>query len=171
METAQLLQKQIKNWIVLFIILLVLSGVTAFPLETELKLLNENASFLPIGLQQWISRVYAGVSETNQHYKFMAYGTDWLAFAHIVISIFFFGLLKDPVRNIFIIKAGMVSCIAVFPLAFIAGPVRGIPFYWQLIDCSFGVFGFLLLRFVYRKIKRLEIIEINNLSAVKLSAV
>jgi hypothetical protein len=27
----------------------------------------------------------------------------------------------------------------------VAGAVRGIPFYWRLIDCSFGVGGALLL--------------------------
>ncbi len=36
------------------------------------------------------------------------------------------------------------------------GPVRGIPFWWSLIDMSFGVFGVLPLYVVRRKIKRLE---------------
>ena len=29
----------------------------------------------------------------------IAYGTDWLAFAHITIAVAFLGPLKDPVRN------------------------------------------------------------------------
>jgi hypothetical protein len=29
----------------------------------------------------------------------------------------------------------------VLPLALICGPLRGIPIYWRLIDCSFGVLG------------------------------
>ena len=31
--------------------------------------------------------------------------------------------------------------VLVVPLALICGPIRGIPFYWRLIDCSFGVLG------------------------------
>ena len=44
----------------------------------------------------------------------------------------------------------------IFPLAFIAGPIRGITFYWQLIDCSFGVFGFALLHRCCKDILSLE---------------
>jgi hypothetical protein len=33
----------------------------------------------------------------------------------------------------------------VVPLALVCGPLRGIPFYWQLIDCSFGVLGIIPL--------------------------
>ena len=36
---------------------------------------------------------------------------------------------------------GIAACLAVIPLALICGPIRGIPFYWRLIDCSFGVIG------------------------------
>jgi len=38
----------------------------------------------------------------------------------------------------------------------ICGPIRGIPFYWRLIDCSFGVFGFIPLWVVRRSILELE---------------
>jgi hypothetical protein len=34
------------------------------------------------GLLRWIERVSQGVSEINRRYPFLAYGTDWLAFAH-----------------------------------------------------------------------------------------
>jgi hypothetical protein len=40
-----------------------------------------------------------------------------------------------------VIEWGMIACILVIPLALICGPIRGIPFYWRLIDCSFGVLG------------------------------
>ena len=86
----------------------------------------------------------------------MAYGYDWLAFAHLVIAVAFFGVLKDPVWNKWIIQFGRIACSMIFPLAFIAGYVRGIPFYWQLIDCSFGVIGFIPLTVCYRKIEQLE---------------
>jgi len=39
---------------------------------------------------------------------------------------------------------------------FIAGYLRGIPLFWRLIDCSFGLIGGLLLFTCYRKIKVLE---------------
>jgi hypothetical protein len=74
----------------------------------------------------------------------MAYGTDWLAFAHIVIAIYFIGPLLDPVRNEWVIHAGLIGCLLVLPLALVCGPLRGIPLYWcgrRLIDCSFGVLG------------------------------
>jgi hypothetical protein len=59
----------------------------------------------------------------------LAYGTDWLAFAHLVIAIAFLGPLKDPVRNIWVVEFGMIACLLVIPLALICGPIRGIPFY------------------------------------------
>ncbi len=65
----------------------------------------------------------------------------------------------DPVRNIWVIQFGMIACIMVFPLALIAGPIRQIPFYWQMVDCSFGVFGFLLLRMCYMTIRKLEVLQ------------
>ncbi|HEV3224754.1 MAG TPA: hypothetical protein VGZ90_17865 [Puia sp.] len=92
----------------------------------------------------------------NKEYPFLAYGYDWLALAHLVIAVAFFGVLKDPVRNKWIIQFGRISCCMIFPLAFIAGYVRGIPFYWQLIDCSFGVIGLIPLTICYRKIEQLE---------------
>jgi len=83
-------------------------------------------------------------------YPFMAYGTDWLAFAHIVIAIFFIGPFVQPENNRWVIASGMIACGLVVLLALICGPIRGIPFYWRLIDCSFGVLGFIPLWFVWR---------------------
>jgi len=87
----------------------------------------------------------------------LAYGYDWLAFAHIVIALFFIGPLKDPVKNIWVIEWGMLACVAVLPLAFIAGGVRGIPFYWKCIDCSFGIFGIIPLYLLRKWIKKLAL--------------
>jgi hypothetical protein len=155
-ETEIKLKRKIKNLILLFIIGLVLSGVTAFPIESELALLHSNSAWLQEYLQNWISQVYFAVKDTNLRYPYLSYGTDWLAFAHLVIAVAFIGPLKDPVKNIWVIQFGMIACVLVFPLAFIAGPIRSIPFYWQLIDCSFGVFGFVLLYWCYRNILKLE---------------
>ena len=89
----------------------------------------------------------------------MAYGTDWLAFAHIVIAMAFIGPLRDPVKNIWVIEFGMIACVLVIPLAAICGPLRGIPWLWILIDCSFGIFGIMPLWLIRRYIKRLEQIQ------------
>ncbi|WP_432831293.1 hypothetical protein [Dactylosporangium sp. CA-092794] len=53
------------------------------------------------------------------------------------------------------IQWGMIACVGVVPLALFAGPVRGIPGWWSVIDISFGVFGIIPLPVVYRLIKRL----------------
>ena len=91
----------------------------------------------------------------------MAYGTDWLAFAHIVIAVAFIGPLRDPVKNIWVIEFGIIACIMIFPLALIAGPIRGIPFYWRLIDCMFGAIGIVPLMIVHRLIKQIEAFKIK----------
>ena len=93
---------------------------------------------------------------TDARYPFLAYGTDWLAFAHLVIAVAFVGVFRDPVRNVWIIVWGMIACVGVIPLAVIAGPIRGIPWGWTLIDCSFGVVGIIPLIIVFRLIRRLE---------------
>lgn len=138
----------IRFWLGLFIAALVLSGVTAFPLETELTWVLSllKTSYVQsiaeaTGLLTWIARVQHGLSDTNAHYPFLAYGTDWLAFAHLVLAVLFLGPYRDPIRNRWVITFGLIACTGVIPLALIAGQVRGIPVPWRLIDCSFGIFG------------------------------
>lgn len=154
-EGSKLLRK-IRATIIFFMIALILSGITAFPLETELRWLLQFRNGMPEELGIFINRVYEALHDTNLQYPMLAYGYDWLAFAHIVIAMFFIGPLKDPVRNIWVIEWGMLACVAIIPLAFIAGAVRGIPFYWKCIDCSFGVLGIIPLYIVWRWIKQLE---------------
>jgi hypothetical protein len=135
-----------------FIVGLVLSGVTAFPLLHELDLLarmlgipaDAQPSSLS-GLAFWIATVRDGLRATHAAYPWMAYGTDWLAYGHIIIALFFVGPWREPVANAWVLKVGLVACGGVILLAMICGPIRGIPFYWRLIDCSFGVFGALPL--------------------------
>ncbi|MCW3071420.1 MAG: hypothetical protein JWO44_1310 [Bacteroidetes bacterium] len=154
--SEQQLKRRIRNWIVLFIVCLVLSGVTAFPIEAELAFLTVHASAFPHVIQNWLQTIYLSVRSTNDVYPYLSYGTDWLAFAHLVIAVVFIGPLKDPVKNIWCIQFGMIACVMIFPLAMIAGTVRHIPLYWQMIDCSFGVIGFIPLYFCYKHIKQLE---------------
>ena len=150
----QRLKTRIRRLLIFFITGLVLSGVTAFPIESELSLIATNNP--ATGLQQWINTVYHAVATINARYPFMAYGTDWLAFAHIVIAIAFVGPLRDPVRNIWVLQFGMIACVLIIPLAFIAGPIRQIPIGWSLVDCSFGMIGIIPLYLCYRYAKRLE---------------
>lgn len=81
---------------------LFISGVTAFPLQSELHWLLSMLESLPlrqtaetIHLLPWIARVYHALSETNGQYPFLAYGTDWLAFAHLVLAVLFIGPYRD----------------------------------------------------------------------------
>lgn len=144
--------RSIRVWLALFMAGLVLSGVTAFPLLTELRWLDGfcRDSAMPAGFAAWISRVRLGLEETNARHPFIAYGTDWLAFAHLMIAVAFIGPWRDPVRNRWIIDWGLICCVAVIPLALIAGAYRGLPLGWRLIDCSFGVFGAIPLLIVRR---------------------
>jgi hypothetical protein len=50
-----------------------------------------------------------------------------------------------------VVQFGLIACVLVIPFAFVAGAFRDIPYGWRLIDCSFGVFGFLLLWLIYTK--------------------
>lgn len=153
--------KTIRNWIIFFMISLFLSGVTAIPAETELAFLTR--CFPPdTVLGVWLEKVYVGVLDTNNHYPFIAYGYDWLAFAHFVLAILFIGPLRDPVRNKWVIEFGIIACLLIIPFALIAGHFRGIPFGWRLIDCSFGVIGILPLNICLKKIKQLELIINKN---------
>lgn len=139
------------------ILALFVSGVTAFPLETELGWIVRHVGWVPLPrLVAWLDRVHDGLAATNRGYPFLAYGTDWLAFAHLVLAVLFVGAWRDPVRNKWVIQFGLIACAGVLFLALIEGPVRGIPLYWRMIDCSFGVFGAVPLVICLRYVRRLE---------------
>jgi len=152
------------RWVVaVFIVGLILSGVTAYPLLYELGILGRLLGIDPAvdpgsytGLQHWIAFVWQALRDEQVRYPFLAYGTDWLAFGHIVIALFFIPAWRDPVRYRAVFVCGLVACVGVFLNALICGPIRGIPFYWRLIDCSFGVFAGILLFYVLRLTDRLE---------------
>jgi hypothetical protein len=76
---------RIRCWLVVFVIGLVLSGVTAFPLvaETDLLVRVVHAGWSPLPdrlpeLVAWLDRVHDGLVVTGRDYPFIAYGTDWL---------------------------------------------------------------------------------------------
>ncbi len=162
MSKAALLRRY--HWVLgLFITGLILSGLTAFPLLHELRLM---ASWLGMesheayqqheGLPFWLGYVWHGLEVTQAQFPFVAYGTDWLAFGHLMIAVFFIaGPWRDPEANAWVLKVGLLACAAVFPLALICGEVRGIPLSWRLVDCSFGLFGALPLLYCLRLVRQM----------------
>ncbi|UCD48937.1 MAG: hypothetical protein JSW27_15540 [Phycisphaerales bacterium] len=164
-DNIGILRGRIRILLGLFVVGLMLSGLTAFPLRIEVDLLQrivgEGSPTEPWwpGLARWISFVHRGVTEASDLYPFLLYGTDWLAFAHLVIAIAFIGPLRDPVRNIWVVEFGIIACLLVIPCALICGLIRGIPFFWRLIDCSFGLVGIIPLYLAWRLIRRVTGLE------------
>jgi hypothetical protein len=147
----------------LFIAGLVFSGLTAFPLLQELSLLctwlgiSDPAAYESLsGLQRWIGFVFVGLKKTYEAFPFIGYGTDWLAFGHLVIASFFIGPFRDPARNAWVLRRGLISCAAIIPLALICGQVRQIPLPWRLLDCSFGIVGAIPLLYCLHLTKKLS---------------
>ena len=158
----EILLRRIRVLLVVFVVGLVLSGLTALPLEWEIDTLCRMLGIVegpPAatdgGLRYWLATVRTGLRETNARYPFIAYGTDWLAFAHVMIAVAFVGPLRDPVRNVWVITFGMIACAAVIPTAMAFGPLRGIPLPWRLIDCAFGAGGIVPLVLARRLTLRL----------------
>jgi hypothetical protein len=157
------LRRRVKVCAWLVIAGLVVSGLTAIPLLTELDMVARllGAQDVPTdqassGFVKWILIVREGLHITYAKYPFIAYGTDWLAFAHLVIAIAFIGAVRHPTRNIWLFQFGMIACAAVIPWALLLGELRGIPFYWRLIDCSFGAIGFFPCWIAFRSARELE---------------
>lgn len=155
----QKLRLHSKIYICTIIVGLAISGLTAFPLETEMAYLFKYSRILPSSLQIWIGTVNQALKATNSRYPFLSYGTDWLAFAHIMLAVLFIGPLNDPIKNKWVIEFGIICCIAIIPLALIAGNIRHIPVFWQIIDCSFGIIGIIPLILCRINVKKIEILE------------
>ncbi len=68
----------IKRWLLFFMIMLFISGVTTIPAVCELSIamrfFDEN-SFMG----SWLSNVYVAVKDTSEKYPYLFYGYDWLA--------------------------------------------------------------------------------------------
>jgi hypothetical protein len=149
----------------IFIVGLVLSGISALPLRSELSILDRwfcaRAYRTPpsnhVDLSDFISNVHSAVVQTYARFPFFGYATDWLAFGHFVIAAFFILPFMNPIRYRAILRVGLAACAGVIILALICGPIRGIPFFWTLIDCSFGIFGAIPLFYCLRLTAKLDI--------------
>ena len=163
MEREPALRRRIKLLTGLFICGLVLSGATAIPLRLEVDRLitflgADEWTSQPAGnvLVDWLFKVRDALGDTETRHPFLFYGTDWLAFGHFIIALVFIGALRAPVRNRWLFDFGLIACVLVIPYALAFGGLRGIPFWWRLIDCSFGVFGFIPLWFCRKWTGELE---------------
>jgi hypothetical protein len=142
---------------------LIFSGLTAFPLLAEIRILarslgiSDPARYHELtGLPHWIAFVQFGLEETYARFPFFGYGTDWLAFGHLASAAFFVRPFCKPLDSDWVLKTGLCICAAVIPTALFAGHIRGIPFTWRLVDCSFGVFGSIPLLYCLSLTRRLR---------------
>jgi hypothetical protein len=157
------LRSRIRNWTLFFICGLFISGATALPIRTEIAL---GAAFLgndfsargrlPTQVAEWLRIVRDGVETTANRTPLMFYGTDWLAFGHFVIGLAFIGAVRDPVRNRWLYRFGMIACALVPLWALVFGHIRGIPIWWRVIDAGFGVVGFVPMWLCDRWVSRIE---------------
>ena len=164
-DSARLLRR-VRLWTLLFVIGLVLSGVTAIPVAEEVRwmVVASGAEALARGADapgwaQWLVKVDHGLQTTQTSFPFLFYGTDWLAFGHLMIALVFVWAWKDPVRNQWLFTYGIVACVLVIPWAFFFGALRGIPWWWRLIDCSFGVFGLIPLWLCRRWVRQVAALK------------
>lgn len=145
---------------------LVLSGVTAFPLLHELRLLvslldleHGGGGLFGSAFGEWILRVKNGLEDVHRNQPWMAYGTDWLAFGHLMIALFFVEPWLRPIGSRGVLRTGVIACLLVIPTALICGQVRGIPLGWRFIDCSFGIGGLPPLLYCLRQLDHIEAAE------------
>jgi len=101
---------------------LLISGITVWPAIPELK-------FGLIVLEK------IGLAHSELAHL---YGYDWLAFAHIVLAILFWGAARDPLRNKWIVECGLIMCALIPLLALICIPYREIPWWWFFMDFAFA---------------------------------
>ena len=147
------MKSQIKGLTLFFMTALLDSGITAIPARSEIIWLQQMVPDSWKTIHEFLMQVEEALWSCP---KLLFYGYDWLAFAHLVIALLFVGIFKNPVRNICVVDFGMKAYLLVVPFAFCMGHLRCIPFLWQLIDCSFGVFGLLSLWVLRKKILELE---------------
>ncbi|MBM4157070.1 MAG: hypothetical protein FJ221_18905, partial [Lentisphaerae bacterium] len=73
--------RSIRIWLAVFIAGMVLSGLTAFPLEREVGGIVRGLAALGVpedsSLAAWMVRVRDALAEVGERHPFLPYGTDW----------------------------------------------------------------------------------------------
>lgn len=147
-----------------FIFGLIVSGIAAFALEMETAILRRILPLNPpldpysilFPLRAFIFTTHHAIHEAYIQSPIFAYGSDCLGFAQLIIAAFFLLPFVDPVRYRAILHVGLIACTGVIIVALISGPIRGIPFSWRLIDCSFGITGAIPLLYCLRLTKKID---------------
>ncbi|MGN6726372.1 MAG: hypothetical protein ACTHLZ_10670, partial [Tepidisphaeraceae bacterium] len=93
--------------VIVFIIGLMLSGLTAMPVRAEMDGLARGLGFThihdpaaaPSAAIAWLVRVREAIIDTDTRYPFLFYGYDWLAFGHLAIALAFVPAYRDPARH------------------------------------------------------------------------
>ncbi len=159
MTTADRLRRRIRGWLWVFIVGLVFSGLTAIPLAWELDLLAHWVT--PHGLL-WRSGSGASGMACIETYAQAPFHGLWDGLAGVRASDYRPRVCRAAARTRPQPLGNYVrhDCLRlVVPWAMVFGSLRGIPFFWRLIDCSFGVFGIIPLWLCRRDIDRLERME------------
>ena len=96
-------------------------------------------------MAQWLSLVQQAIEETYSKFPFLAYGYDWLAFGHYIISIPFIMAIRDTSKIPWVINYGIFACVTLLPFALVFGAIREIPIFWRGVDALFGIGGLIVL--------------------------
>lgn len=155
-RTKNFHMRRIRALLLFFMAALVVSGLTAIPLESGTAWLAQLTTHWTGPWHAWASLAAEAVADVADRYPFLLYGTDWLAFAHVVIALAFIGPLRDPVRNKWVVEWGLWCCVLVVVMAFTWAPFRDIPLFWRCVDAAFGVVGAMVLLPVMSDIRKLE---------------
>ena len=136
---------------------LFVSGVTIWPWEIELSFAISTLQTMkgPEPLIQLLQEIRHDMRMLDENNSFVLYVADWLAFAHLVLAALFLMALKDPIRNVLVVRFGILCSLSVPVLAITCIPMRGIPLFWILIDSSFALCA-IPLWIALKDIERLE---------------
>jgi hypothetical protein len=161
-ERRQTLSR-VRALLVFYAVALIVSGLTAVPVEWEVRTAiavgwgdaAPGTSWWP-AMHVFLSQVAAAAQDVGARYPYFFYGFDWLAFGICVLGLLFLGAVRDPVRNVLVVKFGLLCCGLVLVFATIVPHLRGLPWFWTFVDGSFGVLGAVPLLLLLRDIRRLD---------------
>ena len=149
----------IRGWLLVLMTACVLRGLAALPLVFELSVAYRGVRYLGITqgpFHDSLREVYASLLHTQAQYPLLFYGSDMLAFGHWAIALALIGPFRDPQKNLGVIQAGILIAVLAIPGVLLAGALRGIPWWWRLLDVSFASGGLLALMMALRLTRRLE---------------